>query len=100
MIAPKYYESHVTIEPVFEARLEEFKELCMKFNFHVAKLLMQKNREETPSRSSKDSFCTGHSKDFTDLNRRMMGLVSILKNHKFSVYRYKIEAVLIDVRCA
>lgn len=92
----KYYESHITIEPVFDDKLEKFKEICTKQNFRVAKLLMQKDRNETATRSNKDSFCTGHSKDYNDILLRMNKICAELKECKYEVWRYKIEAVILD----
>jgi hypothetical protein len=94
----KYYEAHVTIEPVFEERLEAFKEICASANFKVAKLLMQKKPNEAPETSKKDSFCTGHDKDGQTLMRRMEHVVKYLREAKFEVLRYKIEAVVFDSR--
>lgn len=95
---PKYYESHITIEPVFGTRLDAFKCLSSIENFKVAKLLMQKDREATESRSDKDSFCTGHALSFDVLSDRMKALVQRLRDAGFAVWRYKIEAVLVDER--
>jgi hypothetical protein len=95
---PKYYESHVTIEPVFGERLHLFEQTCSQFGYKVAKLLMQKDRESVPERSNKDSFCTGHSNDFDDLMKRMDNLHYFLRVRGFEVYRCKIEAILVDER--
>lgn len=97
-INPKYFESHVTIEPVFGERLALFQELCVQYGFKAAKLLMQKDRESTPERSDKDTFCTGHALSYVVLQQRMMDLVDRLVEKDFRVWRYKIEAVLTDVR--
>ncbi len=93
-----YYEAHVTIEPVFDGRLEEFKTACSDFGFRAAELLMKKRKEDTPERSSYDTFCTGRSKDYSDLHTRMVNLVSKLNVLSFQVWRYKLEATLLDVR--
>lgn len=93
-----YFESHVTIEPVFGERLTQFALIAKGAGFRVAELLLQKERADTPERSSKDSFCTGRSKDFADLHRRMESLVEELRFAEFEVWRYKIESTLLDVR--
>lgn len=93
-----YYECHITIEPVFDDRLELFKKVCETQNFHVAKLLMQKRAEDTPERSAKDSFCTGHSQNFWDIMDRMVRLVGALQKAGFDVWRYKIEDCVVDSR--
>ena len=93
-----YYECHITIEPVFDDRLEAFRVLCETENFHVAKLLMQKREADTPERSAKDSFCTGHSQDIVDITERMIRLVGLLQTCGYDVWRYKIEDCVIDSR--
>ena len=95
----KYYESHVTVEPLFGTDFDVFTEVCLSFGFKPAKLFMQKDREATPQRSDKDTFCTGHSKSFKDLEDRMLGLVEQLQHtYAVSVWRFKIEAILVDER--
>lgn len=93
-----YYEAHVTIEPVFEERLELFKKCCAEYKFRAANLLMQKRKEETAERSANDAFCTGRGVSYTDIQDRMMNLVASLKNAGFKVWRYKIESTLLDSR--
>ncbi len=94
------YEAHVTIEPVFGERFECFGRLCALYGFRPAELLLQKRREDTPERSSKDSFATAHSKSFDAINLSTELLVSHLKQFGFIVWRYKIEGILLDVRPA
>ena len=92
------FEAHVTIEPVFGARFHEF-ELCCAFRrFKPAELLLQKQRNETPIRSSKDSFCTGHGTDYNEIFTRTSELVKELKSAGFSVWRYKIEGIVLDIK--
>lgn len=93
-----YYESHITIEPVFDDRLELFKELCKPYGFKVANLLMQKRKLDTPERSRYDTFCTGRHKGYYTLEHRMIFLIKTLKENDFEVWRYKIEDAIIDSR--
>lgn len=95
---PLYYECHVTIEPVFDAGLDHFTEICKQHGFRPAKLLMQKRSIDTPVRSNKDTFCTGAGKDLDTLRDAMYALVKELSKNSFHVWRYKIEAVILDVR--
>lgn len=95
---PKYYECHVTIEPVFEDRLEHLKLIASGYGFRVADLLMKRRKEDTEARSSKDSFCTARNLDFEVLRNNMSLFVQRLKVENFQVWRQKIEAVLIDER--
>ena len=94
----KYYECHVTIEPVFDARLDALHRLSAEYRFKPAKLLMQKRAQATPERSDKDTFCTAHSKTFDDIASRMRLFVTALHEHGYQVYRNKIEAVVLDER--
>lgn len=93
-----YYEAHITVEPVFEDRLEEFKIICHDYKFRVANLLMQKRKLDTEERSKNDSFCTGRGISFTDTKKRMLALVERLEKEGFKVWRYKIESTLLDSR--
>lgn len=93
-----YYECHVTIEPVFDEKREQVKTIANNYNFKVAELLMKKRKNETETRSDKDTFTTGHSKDRDDLVIRMFDLVNDLKSNGFKVWRYKIEDVHLDSR--
>lgn len=93
-----YYEAHVTIEPIFGKRLDEFRAVCAEFGFHVATLLMQKRKKDSPKRSKNDSFCTGRSISYSDMETRMLRLVAALQAHGFQVWRYKIESTLLDSR--
>lgn len=93
-----YYECHVTIDPVFGAELERFTALAAAEKFRPARLLMQKQREATPTISDKDTFATGHSRDLEDIESRMNRLVSTATAAGFFVRRYKIEAVIFDHR--
>lgn len=95
----KYYlESHITIEPVFDERREAAALLAKPYNFKLAHLLMQKEREATAERSDRDTFMTGHSKSRRDIIERTKQLVMVLKANGFKVWRYKIEDTLIDSR--
>ena len=89
-----YYECHVTVAPVFGERLEALQRLAAEYDFKVAKLLMGKGL------SAKDSFCTGHAKDFESLQDRMLRLSEDLARHDFLLWRRKIEAVVLDERFA
>lgn len=91
-----YFECHVTVEPLFEERLIEFKEICNQHGFRVADLLMQKRQDDTPERSKHDSFCTGRSTDYGDIHNRMCRLCQDLQVNGVKVWRYKIENTLVD----
>jgi len=95
---PLYLEAHITIEPVFDERREEASRLAKEFGFRLADLLMKKRSEETAQRSDKDTFMTGHSKSFDDIQQRLMKLVLGLKKQGFQVWRYKVENTLMDSR--
>ena len=104
-----YFESHVTIEPVFDdecfkcfghndciSKLQRVQEVCKSHGFKLAELLMQKRRESSQDRSKDDTFCTGRSKSYEDIHNRMVGLIVDLKSDGFKVWRYKIEDIIMD----
>lgn len=51
----RYYEAHVTIEPVFDDRLEELVRIANANHFRVADLLMKKRKDATAVRSDCDT---------------------------------------------
>ncbi len=91
-MTPLYHECHVTIEPVEGERFVQFEHICSKWDFKVATLLMQK----TLDRSKLDSFCTGKNKEYLPLENRMRWLLADLEQNEFKVFRYKIEAIILD----
>lgn len=97
-MTPFYYESHIAIDPVFDEKLEQFRMLCADHRFMVADFLMQKRKHDRPERSASDLFCTGRSKSFEDLQKRMFDLTHLLISNGFKVWRYKIEQTLVDSR--
>lgn len=96
VVHPKSFEAHVTIEPVFGERFDQFNGLCAARGFKPAHLLMLKTRQDTPIRSNRDSFCTGHGKDYAEIQSRTLALVSDLRECGFQVWRHKIEGILLD----
>lgn len=93
---PKYFESHITIEPVEGDRLKEFEARCKVYDFRVAELFMKRDGELIPS--NLDSFCSGRDEEYRPLKMRMMELVKDLRDSGFEVRRYKVEAVVFDSR--
>lgn len=91
-----YYESHITIEPVFDRALMRVAQISAAHGFKVADLLMQKRASDTAERSKHDTFCTGRSRDFDDLCERMEWCVRHLRAVGFRVWRYKIEDTILD----
>lgn len=88
-MTPKYYESHVTIDPT--DKLDKLKFISGAFGFKLAKLYLDKV-------SDLDQFMTAHGTEFAEISARMDNLVLTLKDNGFNVRRYKIEAVLVDSR--
>lgn len=93
-----YYESHITLDPVFDERLVEARKICLKHGFRVAELLMQKRREDSPEQSKYDTFASSRSETEFSLKHRMINCIDELKEHRFTLRRYKIEHVVLDSR--
>lgn len=91
-----YFEAHVTLEPVFEDRLEFLKAIAQQYHFRVADLLMQKSPSGEATPSQKDSFCTSRSKEWKIIESRTRYFVNALRSRGFKVYRYKIENTIMD----
>lgn len=94
-----YFEAHITIEPVLRRRQRRRLEQLLKpYGFRLAKLLMRKRLRATSRRSRDDTFCTGRSVIYRDLEARTHNCVEALQDAGFAVWRYKIENTLVDVR--
>lgn len=98
MIAKHYLETHVTIEPIFDDRLEQASILAKEHGFKIASLLMKKREQDTEERSKYDTFMTGHGKDLELMEIKVTKLVKALIAAGFKVWRYKIEDTLMDSR--
>jgi len=94
----KSYEVHITISPVFGEDLEAVKEIVEPHGFKVAELLIQKDREDTPERSDKDTFCTGHFGDSHEATYCMLKATNDLRSNGFDVWRNKVEHIIYDER--
>lgn len=93
-----YFEAHITIEPVFDERLDQFKAICKTRGFHVADLLMKKRAKDTLARSRFDTFATSRGQDFAIIANNTMRLIDAAREAGFVVWRYKIENTLVDER--
>lgn len=93
-----YFESHVTLEPLFGTNLEKAKEITETYGFHMADLVMKKSANETGTPNSEDSFCTGRSPIYKQLLDRTGLVCKKLTENGFKVYRYKIENTLLDTK--
>lgn len=91
-----YFESHITIDPVFEDELELFKKVAARHSFRVAKLLMRKREGSEDEPHVDDSFCTSRSESWDIIYRNTIDMVMDLRSNGFVVKRYKIEDTVID----
>lgn len=92
------FECHVTIEPVFDDKLSIAKTIATRNGFRIADLLMKKRDQDTPERSSYDTFMTGYGDTYQSLSDKMTALCVDLKAHGFTIWRYKIEDIILDSR--
>lgn len=93
-----YFESHITIEPVFDDDLDLVKIIAQAHGFRVADLLLKKRAEDTAERSAYDTFCTTRDKNYKSIERNTLDCVHVLSEYGYKVWRYKIENTLLDVR--
>lgn len=91
------YEAHITVEPVEGPQFENFEIICKKHGFRVANLVMIKDRRVTMERSNRDSFATGWGDNYVILHARVMNLSDDLGVAGISVWRIKIEEMLLDL---
>lgn len=93
-----YFESHITVEPVFDDKLEKLKKIAAKYEFRIAELLMKKRASDSEFRSRYDTFCTGNSKHYDQLRNRMYAFEEEAQAAGFQIWRHKIENTLLDER--
>lgn len=90
-----YFEAHITIDPVVvTGRLLQLKDLAATNGFRVAKLLMEKGKP-----SNLDSFMTAKHKSYDQLLAATLQTVTQLRAAGYVVRRYKIENILLDIKC-
>lgn len=87
------FEAHVMLEAVFDNRRNELERIAATHSFRPAKLFMQRG---VPS--NLDTFCTGHSNSLIEITNRLGACLTALRAAHFAIYRYKIEAILLDSR--
>lgn len=95
--AVKYYECHITIDPVDPydaAKQAHLRDTASRYGFRVAKLIMQKERVPNPD----DSFMTARNATYQGMKRFMDLQHRELEAEGFTVRRKKIEAVVFDER--
>lgn len=90
---PKYYECHITVDPVVGDREVVFDLVTRKHGFRMADLL-----KKTGAPSDVDMFCTGRGKTFQGLAEDMDRLLAELRDRGFTLRRWKIEGVMLDSR--
>lgn len=90
-----YYECHVTIDPVFGTERQLLTKLIKPFGFKLAKLVMLK-KGARGAESQRDTFFTAHSKNYSQLQQRMVDCVRAIQKEGFAIRRYKIEDTIID----
>lgn len=91
-----YFESHVTIDPVFDARRDAAEALARKHRFRMAKLIMRKREGDDEVPHEDDAFMTARHKSLLAIRNYTSNLVRDLRDHGFVVRRYKIEDTLLD----
>lgn len=86
-----YYECHVTIDPVYDKKLEQVKVIAMHSEFKVAKFIMQKDG------GVEDTFMTAHDASLERIVKNLDKLLHELQDVVL-VRRYKIEHIIFDTK--
>jgi hypothetical protein len=97
-ISKLYFESHITIDPVFDQERETVSKMAQAAGFRLAKLIMRKSTRDAEQPSQDDTFMTSHSRSYADIESRTVALVQGLQNEGYTVRRYKIENTILDSR--
>lgn len=97
--AELYFESHITIEPVFGTERERVTLMVQRFGFKLAKLIMRKEKSDLLTPHVDDTFMTAHGESLEDIQVRTAQCVATLRMEaSVEVRRYKIEEAIIDSR--
>lgn len=83
-----YFECHITVEPIPEARVQEFAKLCKEFGFWSSDWALADKTYKF--------FATSRGVERQDIQERMQSLIKRLKEQRFKVFRYKIEDTILD----
>lgn len=89
------FEAHVTVEPLFNERRKQFEEICGRHGYKAANLVMIK-KEGAATPSNRDTFCTGYGDAVSDMKFVLRKFVPELRKAGIKVWRYKIEAIIVD----
>jgi hypothetical protein len=91
----KYFESHITIDPVKDdVGVRLLQSLAAEFHFRVSELYVIK--DDSPN--VRDSFLTGRNASYDQLKIDMDDLIKELSKLDFRPRRAKIEAIIYDQR--
>jgi hypothetical protein len=97
MKSQRYYEAHVTIDPVEGEERMSFETCCRCHGFRPADLLMTKSAGKLEPWDG-DAFCTARHEDYVTIVNMTRYLVERLMDCGFKVRRFKIEDTLLDSR--
>lgn len=94
------YEGHITIDPVQGERLKRALKLAWDNGFKTSEEPGYLNNSYSERTTRNDAFMTGHSPDFSRLQRSMKQLILDLQAEGYKVRRYKIEHIEVDSKRA
>lgn len=90
-----YYECHVTVDQEsIGDKMEILKDLAADRLFRVSEIV--ETRWALTERHTTDTICTSRGRTYDALWKRMQDLMSDLRAAGFKIYRYKIEATVLD----
>lgn len=88
----RYFEAHITIEPVYGERLNKLEDICDQLGWRISKFLTYTNIDEP------NAFISYRLDDMADIYENTISMYWALINNAFVVKRYKIEDILLDVK--
>lgn len=94
MVTERYYEAHVTIDPITENKQKFIERLAAVYNFRLAPLYIMQTGEVHKA----DAFLSARHNLLCTIVADVRGMVTTLKNNGIVVRRYKIEDTLLDSR--
>jgi len=88
-----YFESHITIEPLSDAKQGDIMPIVNTYEFRIADLIMRNGRPHM-----ENMFVSARSEDYKDICTRTKHVVNALQCKGIKVLRYKVENTLLDSR--
>lgn len=94
MPTERYYEAHITIDPVTGHKRKFIETTANTYGFRLAPLYIMQTGEEHKD----DAFLSARNNSLSAMIGDVKGMCTVLLHHGIVIRRYKIEDTLLDSR--